>query len=112
MRLPFDVFWSLVLARSCLKINFLYFGFFATGEGEATGDGLAAGLGLVAGVVVGAAVAGDDVLAGPFELFAGSQAAANRVTKIIGNSSARLIDLVTELLFRELLIGFASFEQD
>ena len=50
--------------------------------------------------------------AGLVELSAGSQATANRVTKTNGNNSARLIDVVTELLFRELLIGFASFEQD
>ena len=62
---------------------------------------------MVAGVVAGeAAGVGDDVTAGLFELSAGSQATANRVTKIAGNSSARLIDVVTELLFRELLIGF------
>jgi hypothetical protein len=109
-----SMFWSLVLLRSCLKINSLsHFAFFATGEGEATGEGLAVGLGLVAGVVAGeAAGAGDDVTDGLFELFAGSQAAAISVTKIVGNSTARLIDVVTELLFGELLIGFASFEQD
>jgi len=87
---------------------FSHFGFFATGDGEATGEGLAAGLGLVAGVVAGdAAGAGVDVPAGLFELSAGSQATANRVTRIVGNNSARLIDVVTELLFRELLIGFS-----
>ena len=92
---------------------FFHFGFFATGEGEATGEGLAAGRGVVAGVVAGdAAGAGVDAPAGLFELSAGSQATANSVTKIAGNNSARLIDVVTELLFRELLIGFASFEQD
>jgi len=86
---------------------FSHFDFFATGEGEATGEGLAAGLGLVAGVVAGdAAGAGVDVPAGLFELFAGSQAAANRVTRMVGSSSARLIDVVTELRLRELLIGF------
>jgi hypothetical protein len=97
------------LGRTSLSsTNFLYFGFFATGEGEATGEGLAAGLGLVAGVVAGdAAGAGVDAPAGLFELSAGSQATANRVTKIVGNNSARLIDVVTELLFRELLIGFS-----
>ena len=92
---------------SLSSINFLYFDFFATGEGEATGEGLAAGLGLIAGVVAGdAAGAGDDVTAGLLELSAGSQAAANRVTRIVGNNSARLINVVIELLFRELLIGF------
>ena len=68
---------------------------------------------MVAGVAAGdAAGAGVDVTAGVFELSAGSQATANRVTRIVGNKSARLIDVVTELLFRELLIGFSSFEQD
>lgn len=103
-----------LVARHCaIRLVFSYFGFFATGEGEATGEGLAAGLGVFAGVVAGdAAGAGVDVPAGLFELSAGSQATANRVTKIVGNNSERLIDVVTELLFRELLIGFASFEQD
>lgn len=66
----------------------------------AAGDGLAAGLGLVAGAVVSPAgvvagddAAGDDAGVGEFELVAGSQAAANAITRIVVNRSAvRLID--------------------
>jgi len=99
---------SLILALAHLSgiepvLDFPQFGFLTTGDGEATGE--AVGLGLVAGVVkvlLGEAVGeGDDVTVSEFELFAGSQAAANSVNRIVGSSSARLIDLV----FR-LLIGF------
>ena len=49
---------------------------------------------------------GDDVTAPEFELSAGSQAAADSVIRIVRSSSARLIDLGFESLFRELLIRF------
>ena len=60
---------------------------------------------------------GDGVTAPEFELSAGSQAATNSVNRIVASSSARLIDLgfeilIGELFVRELVIGFASFEQD
>lgn len=50
---------------------------------------------------------GDDDTVPEFELSAGSQAAANSVNSIVGIRKARLMDLLIELL-----IGFASFEQD
>ena len=69
------------------------------GEGDVAGDGLAAGPGLVA---AGAAVspAGDDVvLAGEFVLVAGSQAAANAMTRIVVSKSvARLVSFIFGLL--------------
>jgi hypothetical protein len=56
-------------------------------------------------VLVGEAVGeGDDVTVPEFELFAGSQAAANSVNRITGTSRARLIELGFALLVRELLI--------
>jgi hypothetical protein len=77
----------------------------AVGEGDAAGDGLGAGLGLVA---AGAAVSpagedvatGDDVvLAGEFVLVAGSQAAANAMTRIVVSKSvARLVSFIFGLL--------------
>jgi hypothetical protein len=85
-------------------LEFPQFVFLTTGDGEATGE--AVGLGLVAGVVkvlLGEAVGeGDDVTVSEVELFAGSQAAANSVNRIVGSSSARLIDLVFRLLIRFL----------
>jgi hypothetical protein len=87
-------------------LDFPQFVFLTAGDGDATGE--AVGLGLVAGVVtvlLGEAVGeGDDVTTPEFELFAGSQAAANSVNRMVGSSSARLIDLGFELLIRELLI--------
>jgi len=85
----------------------------AVGEGEAAGDGLAAGLGLLAaGAAVSLAgedvVAGDDVPAGEFVLVAGSQAAANAITRIVVNRSAVRL----ARFFFGLLISFASLEQD
>ena len=100
---------SLILALAHLSgiepvLDFPQFGFLTTGDGEATGE--AVGLGLVAGVVtvlLGEAVGeGDDVTVSEFELFAGSQAAANSVNKITGTSRARLMGF--ELLVRELVI--------
>jgi hypothetical protein len=79
----------------------------AVGAGAAAaGDGLATGLGLVAGAVVspagvvaGDAAAGDDAGVGEFELLAGSQAAANAITRIVVNKSTlRLIDFKIGLL--------------
>ena len=85
-------------------LDFPQFLFLTTGDGEATGE--AVGLGLVAGVVkvlLGEAVGeGDDVTVSEFELFAGSQAAANSINRIVGSSSARLIDLVFRLLIKFL----------
>jgi hypothetical protein len=67
-----------------------YFGFLATGEGDAAGEGLAAGLGLVAGavtVLLGEnAGDGDDVTFGEFELFPGSQPAAKAIARIVGSN--------------------------
>jgi hypothetical protein len=87
-----------------LLINCSQFVFFSTGD--AFGEGLAAGLGVAAGAVtelLGEATGdGDDVP--EFELSAGSQAAANRVNRIVGTSSARLIDFVIELLIRFCLV--------
>jgi hypothetical protein len=88
---------------------------------EATGDGLAAGLAVEPGVVAGAAgvvlagagaVAGDDVVAGAFELelVAGSSAqpTAKAIARTAGsNNMVRLKSFVFELL-----IMFSSFEQD
>jgi hypothetical protein len=54
-----------------------------------------------------AAGEGDDVTVPEFELSAGSQAAANNVKRIVGIKNKRLTDLLIELLIR-----FASFEQD
>jgi len=74
-------------------LDFPPFVFFTTGDGDTTGE--APGLGLVAGVftvLLGEAV-GEGVTVSEFELFAGSQAAANSVNRIVGSSSARLIDL-------------------
>jgi hypothetical protein len=75
------------------------------GEGDAAGDGLAAVPGLVAaGAAVSPAgedvVAGDDdVLAGEFVLVAGSQAAANAMTRIVVSKSvARLVSFIFGLL--------------
>ena len=73
------------------------------GEGDAAGDGLAAGLGLVGAAVSPAGedvVAGDDVvLAGEFVLVAGSQAAANAMTRIVvSKSAARLVSFIFGLL--------------
>jgi hypothetical protein len=59
----------------------------------------------VVAVLLGDAVGeGDDVAVPEFELFAGSQAAANSAARIVGTSSARLIDLVFRLLIRFCLV--------
>jgi hypothetical protein len=89
-----------------LSLSWIFpqFGFLTTGDGDATGE--AVGLGLVAGVITvlfGEAVGeGDDVTVSEFELFAGSQAAANNANRIVGSSSARLIDLYFGLLISVL----------
>ena len=80
------------------------------GDGETAG--LAAGLGLVAGAAVSpageAVVVGEVALAGEFVLVAGSQAAANAMTRlVVSRSMARLISFNFGLL-----ISFASLEQD
>ena len=84
--------------------NFSHFVFFATGD--AVGEGLGEGLGVAAGVVAGL-LGEDDGTLTEFELFAGSQAATNSVNRIVGSNRKRLADLLIELLIR-----FASFEQD
>jgi hypothetical protein len=66
------------------------------GEGDAAGERLAAGLGLVA---AGAAVSPAGVLAGEFVLVAGSQAAANAMTRIVvSKKAARLVRFIFGLL--------------
>ena len=70
-------------------------------DGEVAGDALVVGLGDDAGsltVGLGEAAGVDAGGAGAFVLAAGSHAVANTVARIVGSSSARLIDLIAGLV--------------
>ncbi len=101
----------------CRSVSVSYFvaGDFVAAAGDAFGDGLTTGLAAVAGAgvvaVAGVAVsAAGVVVPGVLELFTGSaaQPAAKVIEKIaISKSALRL-----KVLSVELVISFASFEQD
>ena len=78
-----------------------YYGFFVCGTGEVAGDALVVGPGDDAGsfaVGLGEAAGVDAGVAGAFVSAAGSHAVANTAARIVGISSARLIDLIAGLV--------------